>query len=85
MAQLTCLCSDTTAVSSFTLSDLSQVCALARACLDQLITMSENLQVEVDKIRSELAALRQSIGKNKTAGNVAKCTHADAVPGGNMV
>jgi hypothetical protein len=47
--------------------------------------MSENLQVEVDKIRSELAALRQSIGKNKTAGNVAKCTHADAVPGGNMV
>lgn len=44
------------------------------------------VQNELDSIRSELASLRQSIGKNRSADNgVANGTRAEAMPGGNMV
>lgn len=48
------------------------------------------VQNELDGIRSELASLRQSIGKNRSADNgvadgVRNGTRAEAMPGGNMV
>jgi len=48
------------------------------------------VQNELDSIRSELASLRQSIGKNRSADNgvsdnVRNGTRAEAMPGGNMV
>ena len=43
------------------------------------------LQGELDGIRAELAALRQSIGKNKSADNGSNGTRREAMPGGNMV
>ena len=43
------------------------------------------LQNELDGLRSEIAALRQSIGKNKSADSVANGTRAEAMPGGKMV
>ena len=51
------------------------------------------LQNELDGIRSELASLRQAIGKNRSADGVSNGTvnrngglpDGDAMPGGNMV
>ncbi len=44
------------------------------------------VQNELDSIRSELASLRQSIGKNNgMSDNVRNGARAEAMPGGNMV
>ncbi len=45
------------------------------------------LQGELDSIRSELASLRQSIGKNRSADHVSNGTtrSSEALPGTNMV
>ena len=43
-------------------------------------------QNELDSIRSELAALRQAVGKNRSADDsAANGGRHDAMPGGNMV
>ncbi len=45
------------------------------------------LQGELDSIRSELASLRQSIGRNRSADHISNSTNrsSEALPGTNMV
>ena len=45
-----------------------------------------SVQNELDSIRSELAALRQAVGKNRSVDDsAANGARHEAMPGGNMV
>lgn len=70
------------------ISSVSPELGILQGLADSAVGMC--VQNELDSIRSELASLRQSIGKNRSADNgmsdnVRNGTRAEAMPGGNMV
>ena len=49
------------------------------------VKMDMLLQGELDQIRGELAALRQSVGKNRAADGNGNGVPTEGAPGSNMV